>query len=56
VFHASTTIKYILRRPRQETFRVASVCTGALILGAAGLLDGRAATTRRHAVGAETLP
>jgi transcriptional regulator GlxA family with amidase domain len=33
---------------------VASVCTGALILGAAGVLDGRAATTRRLAVGAET--
>lgn len=33
---------------------LASVCTGALILGAAGLLAGRAATTRRAAVGAET--
>jgi transcriptional regulator GlxA family with amidase domain len=33
---------------------VASVCTGALILGAAGVLDGRQATTRRQAVGAET--
>jgi len=33
--------------------RLMSVCTGALILGAAGLLAGRAATTRRCAVGAE---
>ena len=33
---------------------IASVCTGAMILGAAGVLDGRLATTRRHAVGAET--
>lgn len=32
---------------------VASVCTGAMILGASGVLDGRTATTRRHAVGAE---
>jgi transcriptional regulator GlxA family with amidase domain len=33
---------------------VASVCTGAMILGAAGVLDGLLATTRRSAVGAET--
>jgi transcriptional regulator GlxA family with amidase domain len=33
--------------------RVASVCTGALILSAAGLLDGLPATTRRRAVGSE---
>jgi transcriptional regulator GlxA family with amidase domain len=39
---------------RLDPMRVASVCTGALILGAAGLLDGRAATTRRHAVGSES--
>jgi transcriptional regulator GlxA family with amidase domain len=32
---------------------VASVCTGAMILGAAGVLDGRMATTRRAAVGSE---
>lgn len=32
---------------------VASVCTGAMILGASGVLDGRLATTRRHAVGTE---
>jgi transcriptional regulator GlxA family with amidase domain len=33
--------------------RITSVCTGAMILGAAGVLDGRMATTRRHAVGSE---
>ncbi|RVT98973.1 DJ-1/PfpI family protein [Rhodovarius crocodyli] len=37
----------------QPAGRLASVCTGALILGAAGLLTGRAATTRRQAVGLE---
>jgi transcriptional regulator GlxA family with amidase domain len=37
-----------------DPHRTASVCTGALILGAAGLLNGRVATTRRQALGAET--
>src|SRR5262245_47916900 len=35
---------------------VASVCTGGLILAAAGMLGGRQATTRRHALGAEASP
>ncbi len=38
---------------RQAPARVASVCTGALILAASGLLDGLPATTRRRAVGQE---
>ena len=35
---------------------IASVCTGALILHAAGRLDGRPATTRRTALGNEAHP
>jgi len=38
---------------RQVPAQVASVCTGALILAASGLLDGLPATTRRRAVGQE---
>jgi transcriptional regulator GlxA family with amidase domain len=37
----------------RQAAQVASVCTGAMILGAAGLLDNRMATTRRQAVGTE---
>jgi transcriptional regulator GlxA family with amidase domain len=35
---------------------VAGVCTGGMILAAAGLLDGRAATTKREVSGAEASP
>jgi transcriptional regulator GlxA family with amidase domain len=48
---ADSAVLAYLRGLRPEG--VASVCTGAMILGAAGVLDGRMATTRRHAVGTE---
>ena len=47
------TVLAYLRMLRPE--QVASVCTGAMILAASGALDGRMATTRRHAIGAEEL-
>ena len=44
-------LAFLRRRPAPI---VASVCTGALVLEAAGLLAGGPATTRRLALGAET--
>ncbi len=41
------TLQFI--RSFGKTGIIASVCTGALIVAGSGLLDGKAATTRRHA-------
>jgi transcriptional regulator GlxA family with amidase domain len=45
-----------LRGLTRTTGIVASVCTGAMILAATGLLDGHHATTKREVTGAETPP
>jgi transcriptional regulator GlxA family with amidase domain len=43
--YASADVHAWLRRRAPKTRRYGSVCTGAFFLGAAGLLDGRNATT-----------
>jgi transcriptional regulator GlxA family with amidase domain len=45
-----------LRGLTRTTGVVASVCTGAMILAAAGLLDGHHATTKREVTGTEIPP
>ncbi len=51
---ARTTLDYIRRVHASN--RVASVCTGAMILAASGILDGGPATTKRQVVAPEISP
>jgi transcriptional regulator GlxA family with amidase domain len=51
----NTNLLDFLRRRAADTLLV-SVCTGAMILAAAGVLDGKAATTKREVVPPEVAP
>jgi transcriptional regulator GlxA family with amidase domain len=51
---APATLDYIRRV--HASSRVASVCTGGMILAASGVLDGGPATTKREVVPPETAP
>ena len=50
----SATLQYIRRV--HASGRIASVCTGGMILAASGILDGAAATTKREVVPPEASP
>jgi transcriptional regulator GlxA family with amidase domain len=50
------TLEFIRCFAGQEQNTVASVCTGAMILAASGLLAGKRATTKRHIVEPEVQP
>jgi transcriptional regulator GlxA family with amidase domain len=51
---APETLEYIRRV--HASGRIASVCTGGMILAASGILDGARATTKREVVPPETSP
>ena len=51
---APDTLAFVRRY--SEGICAAAVCTGGMILAASGLLDGRAATTKREVCGAEVPP
>ncbi len=50
------TLAYIRRFNDRADSRLSSICTGAMILNAAGILDGQAVTTKSEVFDGETAP
>lgn len=50
------TLDFVKSRAASPGTRVSSICTGAMILSAAGLLDGRTAATKQQVFAGETPP
>jgi transcriptional regulator GlxA family with amidase domain len=50
------TLEFLRERAAKPTTRISSICTGAMILAAAGLLEGHLATTKHQVFDGETSP